>query len=135
MPVGTRGVHGIGFWKDASILKRYFVWPKNGSKYYLKYMFLAFPILGILGLGTPLVGTRDVPRTGFWNGASTLKQYFVLPKNGSKYYRKYTFLAFPVLGILGLGTALVGTGIHIGNALAFLHSCYSRTLVSDGRSW
>ena len=49
---------------------------------------------------------RHVPGTGFWNGASTLKQYFVLPKNGSKYYLKYTFLAFPVLGILGLGTPL-----------------------------
>ena len=49
---------------------------------------------------------RHVPGTGFWNGASTLKQYFVLPKNGSKYYLKYTFLAFPVLGILGLGTSL-----------------------------
>ena len=46
---------------------------------------------------------------GFWNGASTLKQYFVLPKNGSKYYLKYTFLAFPVLGILGLGTPLLYT--------------------------
>ena len=47
-----------------------------------------------------------VPRTGFWNGASTLKQYFVLPKNGSKYYLKYTFFIFPVLGILGLGAPL-----------------------------
>ena len=44
---------------------------------------------------------------GFWNGVSTLKHYFVLPNNGSKYYLKYTFLAFPVLGILGLGTPLV----------------------------
>ena len=50
---------------------------------------------------------RHVPRTGFWNGASTLKQHFVLPKNGSKYYLKYTFLVFPVLGILGPGTSLV----------------------------
>ena len=55
------------------------------------------------------ISTRGVPRTGFWNGASTLKQYFVLPKNGSKYYPKYTFLAFPVLGILGLGTPLIST--------------------------
>ena len=45
----------------------------------------------------------------FWNGASTLKQHFVLPKNGSKYYLKYTFLVFPVLGIFGLGTSLVYT--------------------------
>ena len=43
----------------------------------------------------------------FWNVASTLSQYFVLPKNGSKYYLKYKFLAFPVLGILGLCTPLV----------------------------
>ena len=50
---------------------------------------------------------RGVPGTGFWKGDSTVKQYFVLPKNGSKYYLKYTFLAFPVLGILGLGTPLV----------------------------
>ena len=50
---------------------------------------------------------RGVLGTGFWNGASTLKQYLVLPKNGSKYYLKYTFLAFPVLGILGLSTPLV----------------------------
>ena len=48
-----------------------------------------------------------VPTTGFWNGASTLKQYFILFKNGSKYYLKYTFLAFHVLGILGLGTPLI----------------------------
>ena len=54
------------------------------------------------------VGDRDVPGTGFWNGASTSNQHFVLPKNGSKYYLKYTFFAFPVLGILGLGTSLVG---------------------------
>ena len=55
---------------------------------------------------------RHVPGTGFWNGASTLNQYFVLPKNGSKYYLKYTFLVFPVLGILGLGTSLLsGKGI------------------------
>ena len=54
-----------------------------------------------------LVWTRHVPGTGFWNGASTLKQHFVLPKNGSKYYLKYTFLVFPVLGIFGLGTSLV----------------------------
>ena len=53
--------------------------------------------------------TRHVPGTNFWNGGSTLKQYFVLPKNGSKYYLKYTFLVFPVLGILGLGTSLSST--------------------------
>ena len=58
-------------------------------------------------LGVVMVAIRHVPGTGFWNGASTLNQYFVLPKNGSKYYLKYTFLAFPVLGILGLGTSLV----------------------------
>ena len=55
----------------------------------------------------------DVPGTGFWNGPSSLKQYFVLSKNGAKYYLKYTFLAFPVLGILGLGTPLLPiTGQH-----------------------
>ena len=53
------------------------------------------------------VSIRDVPGTGFWNNTSTLKQYFILPKNGSKYYLKYTFLVFPVLGIFGLGTPLV----------------------------
>ena len=46
---------------------------------------------------------------GFWNGASTLKQCFVLPKNGSKYYLKYTFWAFAVLVILCLGTPLFST--------------------------
>ena len=56
------------------------------------------------------MGGRHVPGTGFWNGASTLKQHFVLPKNGSKYYLKYTFLVFPVLGIFGLRTSLVGGG-------------------------
>ena len=55
------------------------------------------------------VVVRHVPGTGFWNGASTLNQYFVLPMNGSKYYLKYTFLVFPVLGILGLGTSLIVT--------------------------
>ena len=54
-----------------------------------------------------IVHYRGVPRAGFGNGAWTLKQYFVLPKNGSKYYLKYTFLVFPILGILGLGTPLV----------------------------
>ena len=34
---------------------------KNGSKYYLKYTFLAFPVLGILGLGTPLPWRRSRP--------------------------------------------------------------------------
>ena len=52
---------------------------------------------------------RGVPGTCFWNGASTLRQYFVLPKNGSKHYLKYTFLAFPILGILGRGTPLFRT--------------------------
>ena len=55
------------------------------------------------------VTARHVPGTVFWNDPSSLKQYFVLPKNGSKYYLKYTFLVFPVLGILGLGTSLVDT--------------------------
>ena len=53
--------------------------------------------------------TRGVLGTGSWSGTSTLKQYFVLLKNGSKYYIKYTFLAFPVLGILGHGTPLSWT--------------------------
>ena len=52
--------------------------------------------------------TRHVPRTSFKNCTSSLKQYFVLPKNGSKYYLKYTLLAFTVFGILGLGTFLLG---------------------------
>ena len=55
---------------------------------------------------------RHVLGTGFWNGASSLKQYFVFPKNGSKYYHKYTFLAFPVLGILDLGTSLLQKMAH-----------------------
>ena len=55
----------------------------------------------------PEVSIKGVFGTSFWNGVSTLKQYFVLPKNGSMYYLKYTFLAFPVLGILGVGTPLV----------------------------
>ena len=63
----------------------------------------------LFGAFPSLVGSRGVPRAGFWNGASTLKQYFVLPKNGSKYYLKDTFLAFPVPGSLGLGTPLVGS--------------------------
>ena len=54
-----------------------------------------------------IVNSRGVLGTDFWNGASTLKQYFVLPKNRSKYYLNNTFLAFPVLGILSLGTTLV----------------------------
>ena len=63
----------------------------------------------VCGCCVSLVVTRGVPRTGFWNGASTLKQYFVFPKNGSNYYLKCTFLAFSVLGNLGLGTPLVVT--------------------------
>ena len=55
------------------------------------------------------MSTRGVPGTGFSNGDSTLKHYFVLPNNWSKYYLKYTFLAFPVLVILGFGTPLVST--------------------------
>ena len=51
--------------------------------------------------------TRGVLRKGFWSGASTLKQHFVFLKNGSKYYLKYTFLVFPLLGILGLGTPVM----------------------------
>ena len=35
-----------------------------------------------------LLGSRGAPGMGFWYGASTLKQYFVLPKNGSKHYLK-----------------------------------------------
>ena len=55
----TRGVSGTGFWNSTSSLKQYFVFPKNVSKHYLKYMFLAFPVLGIWGLGTPLVATSQ----------------------------------------------------------------------------
>ena len=64
----------------------------------------------LLAIHWSMVGrmqVRHVLGTGFWNGPSSLKQYFVLPKNGSKYYLKYTFLVFPVLGILGLGTSLM----------------------------
>ena len=53
----------------------------------------------------------------FWKGASTLKQYFVSPKNGSKYYPKYTLLSFPVLGILGFGTPLGVLPSHISQTL------------------
>ena len=53
-----------------------------------------------------LVRVRGVPRTVFWNGASNSKQYVVFPRNGAKYYLKYMFLAFLVLGVLGLGTSL-----------------------------
>ena len=67
-----------------------------------------FEFVMVVGLGR---GTsRHVPGTGFWNDASTLKQHFVLHKNGSKYYLKYTFLVFPVLGIFGFGTSL-GTSV------------------------
>ena len=60
-----------------------------------------------------IIWNRGDPGKGFWNGASALKQYFVLPKNGSKYYLKYTFLVFPILGILGLGTPLIWKeGVH-----------------------
>ena len=68
---------------------------------YNLYMFLASTSWGLR--------TRGVAGMGFWNGTSALKQYFVLPKNGSKYYLKYTLLVFPVLGILGLGTPLLRT--------------------------
>ena len=61
----------------------------------------------VLHYAHPTLPIGGVPGTGFGNNASTLKQYFVLPKNGSKSYLKYTFLAFPVLGILGLGTPLL----------------------------
>ena len=53
------------------------------------------------------VPSRGAPGTGFGDGTSTLKQYFVLLKSGSKYYLKYKFLAFPILEILGLSTPLV----------------------------
>ena len=59
-----------------------------------------------------LVAARHVSGTDFWNGTSTLKQYFVLPKNGSNYYLKYTFLAILVLGILGLGTPCSGDNLR-----------------------
>lgn len=56
--------------------------------------------------------TRDVPGMDFWDSASTLKQYFAWPKNGSEYYFKYIAFAFPVFQILGLGTSLTGTVLH-----------------------
>ena len=68
---------------------------------------------------------RHVPGTGFWNGPISLKQYFVLPKNGSKYYLNYTFLAFPVLGILGLGTSLA-------SSLGKMHGQGGRVMQSPG---
>ena len=46
---------------------------------------------------------------GFLNGASALKEYFVLTSNGSKYYLKYTFKAVHVLGVFELGTSLVSS--------------------------
>ena len=79
-----------------------------------------------LGLGTGglkichLLMTRHVPGTAFWSCASSSKQYLALPKNGSKYYLKYTFLAFPVLGILDLGTSLQIT--HPTRAAILLHN-------------
>ena len=42
----NRGVPGTCFWKEASALKQYSVLPESGSKYSLKYTFLAFPFLG-----------------------------------------------------------------------------------------
>lgn len=44
-------------------------------------------LLSPMGLGLTIVAlqTRDVLGTGSWKGDSTLKQYFVLPKNGSKH--------------------------------------------------
>ena len=65
-----------------------------------------YEVVSHMGWG---VGSRGVLGTGFCNGASTLKQYFVLPKNGSRYYLKYTFLSFPVLRIMGFSTPLVGS--------------------------
>ena len=65
------------------------------------------PLWGGPARSSPLyhyIPAKDVFGTVFSHSASTLKQCFVLPKNTSKYYHKYTFLAFPVLGILGLGT-------------------------------
>ena len=67
-----------------------------------------------------LVNPRGVLGTVFWNVSSTLKQYFVLPKNGSNYYLMYTLLAFSVLGILGLGTPLVDT---LRNFVPCRHIC------------
>ena len=49
---------------------------------------------------------RHVLWTGFLNGASTLKQYFVLPLNGLEYYLMYTFKVVHVLWILDPGTYL-----------------------------
>ena len=63
--------------------------------------------VGVLPSLAYQVWDRGVPGTGFWNGTSALKQYFVLPKIASKFYLKHTFFAFPVLGILSLGTPLV----------------------------
>ena len=72
------------------------------------YNLLGFDSLSPWDLySTPVISIRHVLGTGFWNGTSTLKQYFVLPRKGSKYYLKYTFLAFPILGVLGLGTSLI----------------------------
>ena len=53
------------------------------------------------------MGTAHVPSTGFLNGASNLKQYFVLPLNGSKYCFMYTFKAIHVLGVFDPSTSLM----------------------------
>ena len=79
---------------------------------------------------------RGVPRTGFWNGTKTLKQYFVLPKNGSKYYLKYTFLVFPVLGVLSLGTPLMpDTNELVGEDLCIIISFDEPIALAGSRLW
>ena len=43
--------------------------------------------------------TQHIPSTGFFNGASTLKQYFVFALELSEHYLMYTLEASRVLGI------------------------------------
>ena len=89
-----------------------------------------------LGLGTGglkichLLMTRHVPGTVFWSCASSSKEYFALPKNGWKHYLQYTFLPFPILGILDLGTSLQMT--HPTHAAILLHHRPPSCLLAHG---
>ena len=58
-------------------------------------------------VGRDIMVTRNVPWMGVLNSASTLKQYFVLPLNGSKYYLSCTFTGVHVLGILDPCTSVM----------------------------
>ena len=55
---------------------------------------------------------------GFLNGASTLKDYFVFPLNGSKYPLQYTLKVVHVLGILDPATPLVSAHSALSSIFA-----------------